>query len=264
MTIPRAIPDIAALPRPVFARAESLAAGSWTHPHSHGWVQFSYAVHGVLEIRTRQGSHMAPPQRAIWIPAGLPHEVMTSGPAEQRSLYIDPAALAGLAPDAAARCRVVEVTPLARELVLAFTRLPREYDEHGAQGRLVGVLLDELVALPEAGLSLPLPADARLATLCEAMLDAPGEDHSLPLLAARAGMSERTLTRLFRAETGLSLRAWRQQARMLAALPELERGRGVTAVALDMGYDSTSAFIAAFRQLMGRTPGEFFSRAARE
>ncbi|HEU6437522.1 MAG TPA: helix-turn-helix domain-containing protein, partial [Nitratidesulfovibrio sp.] len=53
-------------------------------------------------------------------------------------------------------------------------------------------------------------------------------------------------------------------ARMLAALPELERGHGVTAVALEMGYDSTSAFIAAFRQLMGRTPGEFFSPAARE
>ncbi|MEG6506756.1 AraC family transcriptional regulator [Nitratidesulfovibrio sp. 1201_IL3209] len=259
MTIPRLIPDIAALPRPVFARAESLAAGSWTHPHSHGWVQFTYAVRGVLEVRTRQGSHMAPPQRAIWIPAGLPHEVMTGGPAEQRSLYIDPAALAPLWSAAPARCRVVEVTPLARELVLAFTRLPRDYDERGAHGRLVGVLLDELVALPEAGLSLPLPADARLAALCEAMLDAPGEDHSLPRLAARAGMSDRTLTRLFRAETGLSLRQWRQRARMLAALPELERGRGVTAVALEMGYDSTSAFIAAFRQLMGRTPGEFFS-----
>lgn len=264
MTIPRAIPDIAALPRPVFARAESLSAGSWTHPHSHDWVQFSYAVHGVLEIRTRHGSHMAPPQRAIWIPAGLPHEVMTSGPAEQRSMYIDPAALAPLWDAMPTRCRVVEVTPLARELVLAFTQLPRNYDEHGAHGRLVGVLLDELVALPEAGLSLPLPADARLAALCEAMLDAPGEDHSLPRLAARAGMSERTLTRLFRAETGLSLREWRQRARMLAALPELERGRGVTAVALEMGYDSTSAFIAAFRQLMGRTPGEFFSHTARE
>lgn len=138
MTIPRAIPDIAALPRPVFARAESLSAGSWTHPHSHAWVQFSYAVRGVLEVRTRQGSHMAPPQRAIWIPAGLPHEVMTSGPAEQRSLYIDPVALAplwGTAPD---HCRVVEVTPLARELLLAFTRLRADYDERGAHGRLVG------------------------------------------------------------------------------------------------------------------------------
>lgn len=148
MHVPRAIPDIAALPRPVFARNESLTAGSQTHAHSHHWAQFTYAVHGVLEVRTRQGNHMTPPQRAIWIPVGLPHAVITSGPVELRSLYIDPAALAALWNASPVHCRVVEVTPLARELEVAFSRLPREYDEHGTQGRLVGVLLDELVACP--------------------------------------------------------------------------------------------------------------------
>jgi len=261
MTGQRAIPSLASLPRPVYSRAESLSAGSWTVPHTHQWVQFTYAVSGVLQVRTQEGSYVAPPHRALWLPAGLAHHVTTGGPAEQRSLYVDPATLNAVSPGAADRCRVVEVTALARELVLAFCRFPVEYDELGAQGRLVAVLLDELVTLPDAGLSLPLPRDPRLAGVCDAILSDPGTDHSLPRSADQAGMSTRTLTRLFKIETGFSLRQWRQRARMLAALPDLERGRGVTAVALDMGYDSTSAFIAAFRQTMGCTPGDFFGGA---
>ena len=63
---------------------------------------------------------------------------------------------------------------------------------------------------------------------------------------------------LFQRETGLSFRAWRQRLRLLAALTPLERGERVTDVALACGYDSTSAFISAFRQQFGCTPGEFF------
>jgi len=70
-------------------------------------------------------------------------------------------------------------------------------------------------------------------------------------------VSTRTLERLFLRHTGVSMRQWRQRARLLAALPLLERGDTVTDVALACGYESTSSFIASFRQFFGCTPGRF-------
>lgn len=72
------------------------------------------------------------------------------------------------------------------------------------------------------------------------------------------GGDGKTLSRLFLHDTGLTFRAWRQRLRLLGALTPLENGERVTDVALACGYDSTSAFIAAFRQQFDATPGEFF------
>jgi hypothetical protein len=59
--------------------------------------------------------------------------------------------------------------------------------------------------------------------------------------------------RLFPAETGLTLDARRQKARLIWAVGRMSAGAGVTATALDCGYDSPSAFIAAFRRQFGVT-----------
>ncbi|MCY1395646.1 HTH-type transcriptional repressor of iron proteins A [compost metagenome] len=252
---PRAIPTLMQLPRPLYARAENLDAGSFTARHSHQWVQFSYAISGVLGVHTAEGSFFAPPQWGIWIPAGVEHEVVTSMRAQMRSLYVrqEDSAWAPL------RCRVLEVTPLTRELIKHFCQLPVEYPlAPSPEARLVDVLLDQLASLPEVGFSLPMPQHARLLGLCNDLIEQPDQEVTLGQWADRMGMSEKTLTRLFQRETGLSFRTWRQRMRLLSSLNMLEEGCSVTEVALSYGYDSTSAFIAAFKRLLGFTPGELF------
>ncbi|MGC1330895.1 AraC family transcriptional regulator [Pseudomonas sp.] len=253
--LPRLIPELSRLPRPLYARAESLNAGSWTPPHQHDWVQFSYAISGVLGVHTAEGSFFAPPQWGVWIPAGLEHQVVTSMRAEMRSLYVRREDAAWAAP----RCRVLEVTPLARELIKGFCQLPVDYPEGDtAPARLVQVLLDQLAGLPEVGFSLPLPRHARLLGLCNELIENPEQAVTLSDWANRMGTSEKTLMRLFQRETGLSFRGWRQRMRLLSSLDNLEQGQSVTTAALSCGYDSTSAFIAAFKSLFGITPGELF------
>jgi AraC-like DNA-binding protein len=66
------------------------------------------------------------------------------------------------------------------------------------------------------------------------------------------------LERIFQKETGLTFGKWWQQLRLLHALRLLAGGRAVTSVALDVGYDSPSAFIAAFRRYFGATPARYF------
>ncbi|MGV8920840.1 MAG: AraC family transcriptional regulator [Pseudomonas sp.] len=251
----RQIPTLEALPRPIYARAESLGAGSWTPAHRHDWVQFSYAISGVLGVHTAEGSFFAPPQWGVWIPAGVEHDVATSTRAEMRSLYVRKQDC----PWAPERCRVLEVTPLARELIKSFCLLPVSYPQDDSrEERLVRVLLDQLQDLPEVGFSLPLPRHPRLLALCNELIALPSQLVTLHDWADRLGTSEKTLMRLFQRETGLSFRGWRQRVRLLSSLSALEEGDSVTSTALSSGYDSTSAFIAAFKGLFGFTPGELF------
>lgn len=250
----RTIPALRQLPRALYARTESLTQQVGTPRHSHPWVQLSYATQGVLHVHTAAGSFVAPPQRAIWVPAGLEHEVISSPHTEMRSLYLERAATAW----APAHCRVLEIDRLTRELIERFCAGPVEYDEAGADGRLAQVLLDQLRAAPEVSLSLPLPSDPRLQQLCRQLQAHPEDKRSLGDWSTQLGASEKTLSRRFLRDTGLTFRAWRQRLRLLGALSPLERGQRVTDVALACGYESTSAFIAAFRQQFGVTPGEFF------
>ncbi|PXF31698.1 AraC family transcriptional regulator [Pokkaliibacter plantistimulans] len=250
----RQVPELQQLPRPLYARAESLSSGAWTPLHQHPWIQISYAIQGVLNVQTDAGSYIAPPQRAIWIPAHTAHAVFNSTRVEMRSLYLDPAVV----PADRQHSRVLAVTPLIRELIRSFTALPVEYQQDDAEGRLVQVLLDQLLLAEEVELSLPMPTDSRLRALCEALQAQPDDRRSLSQWGAQLGASEKTLARLFQRETGMTFRIWRQRLRLLSALTPLESGCSVTEVALSCGYESTSAFIAAFRQTFACTPGEFF------
>ncbi len=246
-------PALERLPRPVYMRAQSLAADARFPAHSHEWVQFLYAISGMLRVTLPAGSFVVPPRYAVWIPAGVQHQVSALGAVSFRSLYLDAAA----AGTAGRRCRVVEVLPLARELIVAAVALPVEYDEHGRAGRLIATLLDELAALPETDVYLPTPSDPRLRRICEALLRDPADARELDAWAAAINVSARTLARLFADQTGMGFRKWRQRLRLYRALEQLAGGAGVTAVAFDVGYGSSSGFIAAFKEQFGKAPGEF-------
>jgi AraC-like DNA-binding protein len=152
------------------------------------------------------------------------------------------------------------VPPLLRELILRAVDLPALYDEDGPAGRLMQVILDQIDTLEIAALHLPTSAHPRLSPILDALLRYPEDDRALDAWGRQAGASGRTLARLFQRETGMSFRAWRQQARLLAALARLAADEPVTTVALDLGYDSLSAFIAMFRKATGTTPGRYFRR----
>ena len=255
--IERATPRLAALPRPVMGRVESLPAGSWARAHSHPWAQLSYAVEGVLLVRTATGSYMAPPERAVWVPAGVEHEVSTTARAEMRSLYVQ-ASAASL--DEATTPSVFQITPLVRELIIATCALPVNYDEAGEAGRLVAVLLDQLATLTPVALDLPWPSDARLLRVSLALQADPSDQRTLAQWGSEVGLSERSLARLYREQTGLSLGDWRRRLRLLLSLTPLAAGEKVSSVARDSGYSAASAFIAAFSQEFGQTPTQMFNR----
>ena len=142
-TVRRSVPGLSSLPRPVYGRTESLPNRALTRRHSHPWVQLSYAISGVLEIQTSVGRFVAPPQRAVWIPAGVPHRVFSSPHTEMRSLYLD-CSVTAWAPE---RCQVLEVSSLLRELIGTLIGLVSAY-AGGWVDALLMRLVDLLLSFP--------------------------------------------------------------------------------------------------------------------
>ncbi len=248
--------DYQRVPRPVAAMAKDFPNGFVIAPHSHPRAQLIYAADGVMRVISPLGAWVVPPLRAVWIPAGIEHEVRMSGPVAMRTLYVDPKA----APAALAGCTVIEVTTLLRALILRAVEEPIEYDERSAAGLVMALILAELARAITVPLRIPLPSDARLAALCRALLDDPGETETLDDWAERVGASARTLARLFQRETGMGFTQWRQQVRIADAVGRLARGEPVARVAESLGYSSASAFTAMFRRTLGATPRQYLGR----
>jgi AraC-like DNA-binding protein len=222
-----------------------------TAPHTHPQGHLVYPATGVLSLVTSDGSWVAPPNRVVWTPAGVEHQHRAHGAADMRIVFVARAEAASLPAGPA----VLAVTPLAREAALALTSgRPRDA---AARARLRGVLLDELTTTPEQPLHLPEPRDDRLRAVTrhvERHLESPD---TLAHIGRRVGAGERTLSRLFREETGMGFRQWRTQLRIHRALLLLADGRSVTDTAVACGWANPTAFIDAFTALVGQTPGHY-------
>ncbi|MFG1427714.1 helix-turn-helix domain-containing protein [Roseixanthobacter glucoisosaccharinicivorans] len=227
--------------------------------HSHRRSQLVFASSGVMRITTDSGAWVVPPQRAVWLPPGIEHEIQASGILKMRTLYFEPGTEFEQAFPTG--CTVIEVSPLVREVILRAVEVGSQEDGKSSRlVRLMAVLLDEIKTLTVLSLHLPIPADRRVARICEALLADPSADLTLGGWSKIVGASERTLARQFLSGTGMSFAQWRQKARLLAGLVKIARGEPILSVALDMGYSSPSAFSAMFRRILGAAPSAYFSK----
>ena len=252
--VPNKHHDFHDLPRPLVAMENRWPAGTSTGWHAHPKAQLLYAIAGVMIVHSEAGSWVVPPSRALWMVAGLRHDVTMSGNVEIRTAYIDANAVPGL-PE---RSCVINVSPLLRELLVEAVRIARDRKLTPRDERLVGLLLDELSVSNAIPLHLPMPGDPRLQSICRSLMEQPGSQLSAGDWAEASGMGERTLHRLFSNETGMTFSQWREQARLLAALKLLAEGKKGIEIALDCGYASQSAFSAMFRRHFGVSPSMFY------
>lgn len=223
-----------------------------TPRHHHARGQLLGAEHGLLTVDAGRSRWVVPATHAVWIPPDTPHGLTSHGPYSGWSVYVAVSAC-HLLPD---KPCTLAMTGLLREAVARAAGF-EEMTLTPSQERLAGVIIDEIGALPEVDLGLPMPQDPRLIRIAHALTARPDDDRRLEAWAAWAGISSRTLSRRFSAETGFSFSEWRQRVRLLRALELLAAGKPVTTIALDLGYDNVSAFIALFSRVFGTTPGRY-------
>lgn len=245
--------------RQVRTLAVGYPSGRVVAAHSHSWDQLVYGVEGVMSVTTEAGVWVVQAGRALWVPAGMRHEILATGFVSMRTLYTPPAA----AEELPRACCVVQVGGLLRELILHCVGLCMTLgvlDEGDPDhGPAVTLLFQQLRDLRQVPMVLPSPSDERARRVAAALREAPADAVDLDALCLRAGASRRTIERLFSAETGLTLGRWRTQLRLLHALPRLAAGEPVTQVAFAVGYESPSAFIEQFKRSFGATPGRYYA-----
>ena len=245
--------DVEDTPRPVVAIANDYPPSFELEWHRHRRGQLLYAAKGVVVLSTPHGAWVAPPERAVWTPPGVSHSVRMVGSVSTRGVMIEPDGCPGFGDTS----RVIEVSPLLRSLLLEASELPREYDVDGRDGLVISLLLAELQRAPVVPLAAPFPQSPALAAKCRAFLETPSPHDTIDAWSAELGMGRRAFTRAFRRETGMSFAEWRQQACVLVALPRLAAGDQVTAIALDLGYESPAAFATMFKRLLGVAPSRY-------
>lgn len=236
---------------PVSAYPRDYLDGAHQPLHLHREAQLLYAASGVMRVVTAQGAWVIPPTRAVWIPPQIGHEIFMSGDVQMRSLFIAPE----LSPASLQHCCVLAVTPLLRELILRAVQGP----PHADNPLIQQLMLEELAGLENLPLHIPMPSDRRLQNICLALLREPDHPNTLEDWAQQVGASSRTLARLFQQQLKMNFNAWRQQLRLMEALPRLLAGDSVQSVARDLGYGSARAFSAMFRRLLGDNPREYLN-----
>ncbi|WP_026792496.1 AraC family transcriptional regulator [Pleomorphomonas oryzae] len=224
-----------------------------TERHSHGRGQLLGTLRGVVSIRTDQSRWLIPPVNAVWLPPHVEHDFISHGSFQGWSVYVAEEACDAL-PGAP---RVIRLSGLLNEAVARAAG----WDDKPlspAEINIARVILDEIAAAPEEDLELPMPRDARLRRIAQAIAEGGAERRRMPEWAAWAGIAPRSLSRRFTEETGLTFSAWRRRVMLLRSLEMLAEGNPVTTVALDLGYETVSAFIEAFQAQFGTTPGRYF------
>ena len=244
--------------RPVRAKARVLEHDVDIQAHQHDWGQLVFSISGAVRVNTAHATYLVPPARAVWIAPTVVHAVTAVERADLRTVYLQQAPSDG---PAWQDCRVLEVTPLLRELVLQLAISPDGPADAGREQCIASLVLDELRSAKSLRLGVDLPQDKRLRRLCEAMLAEPLRHADLEGWATEFGASPRTVSRLFREELGSSYAQWRSQVLLARALSLAARKLPMSLIAAELGYASASAFTAMVTRTVGMPPSKFFAEA---
>jgi len=241
------------LPTFVYMKAKEMPCYSAITEHKHNWDQLIYALEGVLEIKTESGNYIIPSHQAVWIPSNKLHSISTINGARLRSVHITNGIINTFSND----IKVLKVNELARILIATASSFEFDYSMSEEELRLLQVLVDQISNFKETALRLPLSNDPLLLPILDWQQLYPDENRSLTYWSNELGASSKTIARRFETELGMSFTLWREQLKLHTAIHWLNEKRPVTQIALDLGYQSLSAFIHMFKKNMGETPGKF-------
>lgn len=233
----------------IFAETESPEDPLEWEPHSHLMHELVWVRGGTMTARAGNRVFILSEGEALWIPSGQVHAGRLTAKVDFFAAFFSP----GLSPIHFDEATVVVMNPLLESLL---THLTRSDLDAAGRARAESVVFDVLT--PSAHqMELPLPVHGRIQIIVDSVLRNPGDSRSLNDWATATGISERTITRIFRHTTGLTFAQWRRALRVHEALALLSAGYDVQTVSEMLGYAQASTFITAFRQAMGTTPGAF-------
>ncbi|WP_241640288.1 AraC family transcriptional regulator [Rosenbergiella epipactidis] len=224
-------------------------------PHYHREGQLLYATRGVMLVKTEGKSWVIPPQRALWIPPLHEHSYQILSQTHLRAVYFSRPFIEQC--DAFVHkedVHVISTTPLLKILISSL--FEQHYSKQN-QRKIAELLVNLFHEAQPLAAELPMPEKVPLSLAIRPLIIEQRWNLPMSDLADIALLSERSFTRLFKADTGISFRVWKQRARIYLALDLLAKEVSIKQVAYQLGFSSPASFTAAFRSITGSVPRDF-------
>ncbi|AOM39387.1 AraC family transcriptional regulator [Xenorhabdus hominickii] len=241
------------MPDTLSFRDETQRADTECRLHIHPFGQLIYVVCGVMETLVGEQRFLAPPEFSIWIPKNILHSSYNRKTMRFWIMDIPPQ----WTDDLPQQPCILRLSSIFHTVMEDFFKRQVRQPETEKDRRLAQVLIDQLELSPRQCTYLPSSKDKLLAPILQTLERNPADNTPLSEWAKKRYTSERTLSRRCQQELGMSFSEWRQRLRFLHAISLLEQGKSVYEIAFDVGYSSSSAFIAMFQQLAGTSPERF-------
>lgn len=238
--------------QPIIAKVDT-AQGSKEYPlHTHPKGQLILALDGYVTCEAANKIWMVPTHSAIWVPANTCHSNRASDNANLCFVFID-ANQKGMPTHTC----TLAITPLVKSLMLKLASENQAYIEGDKTARLAQVLFDLLIEMPAQPLDFALSKHMVIQTMSGELIEHPNNRKTLAQWAVKFALTERTLARLIKKQTGMTFGKWRTQLHIITALQALSDGQSVQQVSELLGYESVSAFITMFKKVMGKSPTKY-------
>lgn len=122
-------------------------------------------------------------------------------------------------------------------------------------------LVNSILYVDEPDLLEPKPIDKRIRKAMDIMREDPAQSHSLESLAEQVHLSATRFTHLFKDETGVPIRRYRQWLRFRQAIQQITSGKTMTVAAIQAGFTDSAHFSRAFRSMFGMKPSVLFRKS---
>lgn len=241
------------LEHPINVVNRAIDRNSVVQKHKHTWGQFIYANKGVLSVVTDTERYIVPPEQGVWILPYVNHEVTALTHVELTSFYLNHTTLNTL-PEV---CCVLSINSFLKSLIIESKKITLDNLYQEPNELLLQLILLKLSCSPKVTLQLPYPKDKRLLTMLSMIKTDPANKYDLAQWGKVVGASSRTLSRLFKTETGITYNQWRKRLTLQIAISKLGSGEAIGKIAADLGYESPSAFSYMFRESTGVTPSYY-------
>ena len=226
-----------------------------TRFHTHPVGQLTVCLKGLVAVQVEDGIRAIPQQCAAWVPANVPHCGMIGSDSVSVFMMIQESPyVKSQFPRVPTRMMLNTMT---FEMIKHFARFEGRFERGSHEEHIAAVIIEELVrARPLPIHFAPLPNHPLLKRLARLITEEePNESNAY--YAEALNMSDRSLLRLVKAQTGMSFKRWRTHLVLMKSLTHLNQGLSVEEVAYQAGYDYPSSFIETFKSVFGDTPGNY-------
>lgn len=231
--------------------------GDWRHEeykHSHQRYQLTFVEEGYQYFYIGKKIYLAPQNHVIWIPSGLAHRAASEAKTVNLMLV-----LFKLVPEADfyEQVHVFPAPAVLKEMLLYASKWNKLTKEDEEQTLFLKAMLKSLPYFcnENNALQIPVPADNRLIPVCNYINANYQYNFDSDELADIAKMSVRSLQRIFKNETGITLQKYMQLIRILKSIELIDTKQyTLSQIAFKIGYKSLSAFTASYFDIMRSKP----------